>query len=630
MISATTPGLGGLGDIGDWWTEPIVFQKVAVWTLLWEILGLGSGSMPLTARYGPSIGGVLYWLRPGHGAPAAVAGQGAADARLRRARRSTSRSTPACSPPASTCCVSSGRRWPGRRRAARPGGDRACCSAAGRCSACATRSRSSPARPEVYGFLLLVSLFPIAQPDRRLAVRASSSSGGAPRRPSSTATSRSCRGDGQQHAVEPLAPGQGASSTGNYPDDLRPGRPAAIGAHLGTAVEFALPLVLIVSRGGTIGTIAVIGMIIFHIHITSTFPLGVPLEWNLFMIFGLLFLFGHYGDVPLSTLDDPLLIALLVIGRGGHPGRSATCARRRSRSCPACATTRATGRPACGCSARTPAPRPSSTSASTSPRRVTVEQLAKLYGPRDAPSYFLEQGAGLPRDAHPRPRAERRCCRAGRRRRRRLLPCATGEIVAGVVVGWNFGDGHFHNQQLLDGRAGAVRLRADGELRDRSSLEGQPAHIAAPALPDLRRRDGPGRGGLRRRRRDGRAPARGWRSRDFPVEVTRTGAGRQPRRRSERGDRRRLRPERAGRARSRSPAQGVEVTVLEAERDDRRRRPQRRADAARAAARRLLGRPPDGASARRPCARSAWSGTGSSGAGPRSTAPTRSTTAAPA
>ena len=34
VISATTPGLGGLGDIGDWWTQPIVYQKFAVWTLL--------------------------------------------------------------------------------------------------------------------------------------------------------------------------------------------------------------------------------------------------------------------------------------------------------------------------------------------------------------------------------------------------------------------------------------------------------------------------------------------------------------------------------------------------------------------------------------------------------------------
>src|SRR5205807_896695 len=65
VISATTHGLGGIGDIGDWWTKPIVLQKFAVWTALWEILGIGSGSMQLAARYGPVIGGALYWLRPG-------------------------------------------------------------------------------------------------------------------------------------------------------------------------------------------------------------------------------------------------------------------------------------------------------------------------------------------------------------------------------------------------------------------------------------------------------------------------------------------------------------------------------------------------------------------------------------
>src|SRR5215204_4720612 len=64
-ISATTSGLGGLGNLGDWWTEPIVFQKAVVWTMLWEILGLGAGSLPLTLRFKPMIGGILYWLRPG-------------------------------------------------------------------------------------------------------------------------------------------------------------------------------------------------------------------------------------------------------------------------------------------------------------------------------------------------------------------------------------------------------------------------------------------------------------------------------------------------------------------------------------------------------------------------------------
>ena len=65
VITLTTPGVGGLTDIGDWWYQPIVFQKFVVWTALWEILGLGSGSMQLAARYGPIIGGSLYWLRPG-------------------------------------------------------------------------------------------------------------------------------------------------------------------------------------------------------------------------------------------------------------------------------------------------------------------------------------------------------------------------------------------------------------------------------------------------------------------------------------------------------------------------------------------------------------------------------------
>src|SRR6187397_88971 len=65
VISATTSGLGGLGNLGEWWTQPIVFQKAVVWTMLWEVLGLGAGSLPLTLRFKPMIGGILYWLRPG-------------------------------------------------------------------------------------------------------------------------------------------------------------------------------------------------------------------------------------------------------------------------------------------------------------------------------------------------------------------------------------------------------------------------------------------------------------------------------------------------------------------------------------------------------------------------------------
>ena len=63
-VISLTPGLGGLGQIGVWWTQPIVYQKFVIFTLLFEVLGLGCGSGPLTARFWPPIGGFLYWLRP--------------------------------------------------------------------------------------------------------------------------------------------------------------------------------------------------------------------------------------------------------------------------------------------------------------------------------------------------------------------------------------------------------------------------------------------------------------------------------------------------------------------------------------------------------------------------------------
>jgi Transmembrane protein of unknown function (DUF3556) len=62
-------GLGALAIFATsgWphWTEPIVFEKAVIWTMLWEVLGLGAGSLPLTLRFSPMVGGFLYWLRPG-------------------------------------------------------------------------------------------------------------------------------------------------------------------------------------------------------------------------------------------------------------------------------------------------------------------------------------------------------------------------------------------------------------------------------------------------------------------------------------------------------------------------------------------------------------------------------------
>ena len=317
LAISTTPGLGGVADFGNWWTQPIVFEKFAVWTLLWEILGLGAGSMPLSFRFVPPIGGPLYWLRPG-------------TVRL---------------PP-----------WPdkvpmtrGTYRTLVDVGLYAAVLAAGIYllfaagvdAAGAGAGRIAPlgiaillaflallglrdkvsflgARPEIYATILAVGLFPIGQwivawqfvflfiwwgaasskLNRHFPFVVSVMVSNAP-------------------LVGPKALKR--KLWRDYPEDMRPSRLSAGLAHFGTVQEFGWPLLLISVDNNTIRTIAIVGMVLFHLNITSMFPLAVPLEWNIFMIFGILFLFGHYGDVPLSRLDEPLLIAMIALLCVGLP-----------------------------------------------------------------------------------------------------------------------------------------------------------------------------------------------------------------------------------------------------------------------------------------------------------------------
>ena len=64
MIVLLTPGISGVGEIEQWWTEPIVLEKVVLYTMLFEVIGLGCGFGPLNNRIFPPMGAILYWLRP--------------------------------------------------------------------------------------------------------------------------------------------------------------------------------------------------------------------------------------------------------------------------------------------------------------------------------------------------------------------------------------------------------------------------------------------------------------------------------------------------------------------------------------------------------------------------------------
>jgi len=468
VIAATTPGIGGIGDISDWWTEPIVFQKAVVWLLLWEILGLGSGSMPLTFRFLPPIGGVIYWLRPDTirlpPFPERVP-----------FTRGTTR-TPLDVVLYAAVLVSAGYLLVSD-------GDAIAGFAVGRLDPVSIavllgllillglrdKVPYLAARPEIYGLLLVVFLFPVDQLvvaaqivfvciwwgaaasklNRHFPFVVSVMISNTPWNWSQTMKRRLWR---------------------NHPEDVRPGPLAALAAHAGTVIEFVLPLLLLLTHGGTLGTIAMVGMIAFHVHITSTFPLGVPLEWNLFMIFGILFLFGHYGEVPLSTLDDPLLIGVILLSGvllpiagnlwpekvsfltsmryyAGNWGTSQWLFRRDGAE-------------------------EKFDRSITKPAPLVVDQLAKLYG-RDMAELMLYKGLTF-RAMHSHGRALNG-----------LLPRAVddveryaireGEFIAGLAAGWNFGEGHFHHEQLLE----AVQERcgfAEGELRV-IMLESQPAQV---------------------------------------------------------------------------------------------------------------------------------------------------------
>jgi hypothetical protein len=104
----------------------------------------------------------------------------------------------------------------------------------------------------------------------------------------------------------------------NFPEDLRPAKFALNLAHgPGTLVEFVVPLVLLFSHNTTVTIVAVTVMLGFHVFIISTFPLAVPLEWNVMFMYITAFLFlgypAHDGFTVGNMGAGYLLITLVGI-----------------------------------------------------------------------------------------------------------------------------------------------------------------------------------------------------------------------------------------------------------------------------------------------------------------------------
>lgn len=321
-VATVSTGAGAPWDVPAWWNEPIVYQKMVIFTILWEMLGIGASSGPMAFRFSPRVGGHRYWLRSG-----------------------TLRNPP----------------WPGKIPFTK-GGVRAEIDVALYASVVLSLiviltlpgihsdSLSSVHPSSTAGLINPVLLWPMLILAVVMGLR-------------DKITFLAMRAEQYLPAVVFFATleftdmiiackllmaviwiGAGVSKFGhhftkvvpvmmsnapimfskilkrslyrNYPHDLRPSRAGSGVAHiLGTTVEIAAPLILLFSTNHTATLLAVMLMVAFHITIFLTFPVAVPLEWNIMFAFVTVFLFlgfPTWDGYGLGDMSSPWLTAGIV------------------------------------------------------------------------------------------------------------------------------------------------------------------------------------------------------------------------------------------------------------------------------------------------------------------------------
>ena len=50
--------------MSEWWNQPIVYQKLILWTVLLETIGVAGSWGPLAGKVKPMTGGIRFWARP--------------------------------------------------------------------------------------------------------------------------------------------------------------------------------------------------------------------------------------------------------------------------------------------------------------------------------------------------------------------------------------------------------------------------------------------------------------------------------------------------------------------------------------------------------------------------------------
>jgi hypothetical protein len=258
----------------------------------------------------------------------------------------------------------------------------------------------------------------------------------------------------------------------DFPHDLRPSHSAKLLAHIGgTFVEIVTPLVLLFSVNRPLTYLAAALMICFHLFITSTFPLAVPLEWNILFAFATAFLFiGHPSWAGYGLGDmSPALLALTLTGLLFFP----VLGNLRPDLVSFLPSMRQyAGNWASATWAFAPGAEERLNEYLVKPAAMTVNQLEGIYG-REVSEVVMHQMLGW-RAMHSQGRGLNSILinQLGGDIDRYTLREA--EFSTNCIVGFNFGDGHLHDHRFIE----SIQRRcgfAPGEFMV-AWVESQPVH----------------------------------------------------------------------------------------------------------------------------------------------------------
>jgi hypothetical protein len=438
-----SPSLGGPAAIASWWLAPLAFEKAILWSLLFEVLGFGCGSGPLTGRYFPPLGGFLYFLRPGTTKlplfpKLPVLGgrtRGALDVLLYAALVLLLLRALLAPAPGAAHFVPLAVLVP--------------------VLGLADRTIFLAARAEHYWVTIVCFAFARDWIAGAKAVQLALWFWAGFSKLNHHFPTVVCVmvSNGPLTRFAWLR----RRMYRDFPRDLRPSRLAEALAHAGTAFEIGVPVAFLLTPLGTPPFVAIALMLLLHGYITSSVPMGVPIEWNVMVVYGGFALFWAHPDVSLAALGPPALAAFLALALVALPlaGNFA----------PARISFLLAMRYYAGNWAysiwlfRGEAWRKLERLRKTSP--WVYEQLGRFYDRPTSVGLFGKVMGFRLMHLHGRalpvlvPKAVERL---------EDYEWVDGEVVAGLALGWNFGEGHLHHEALLEAIEAQCAF-APGELR---------------------------------------------------------------------------------------------------------------------------------------------------------------------